>query len=126
MEELINNIMNTPENTNPNVLRGQLETIGNNSNGGIFVVEDNDGTLNKTFQEIYDALDNDQFVMVKATYPIEENIPAYALNYVESAGPSSDLGHDGYIIHISGIPESPYYADTMDDYPSSGETEVFR
>ena len=120
MEELINNIMNTPENTNPNVLRGQLETIGNNSNGGIFVVEDNDGTLNKTFQEIYDAVDNDQFVVIKSTQPNEENIPTYELSYVTFAGPSLDLDHDGYVISTTGMYQ--YYADTMDDYPSTDDS----
>lgn len=35
MEEIINNVMQSPENTNPNVLRSQLQNIGGGSGGDI-------------------------------------------------------------------------------------------
>lgn len=45
MEEIINNIMQSPENTNPNVLRSQLQNIGGGGSGGakIFPIELRDG-----------------------------------------------------------------------------------
>ena len=38
MEEIINSVMQSPENTNPNVLRSQLQSIGGDSDGSVFVV----------------------------------------------------------------------------------------
>lgn len=40
MEEIINNVMQSPENTNPNVLRSQLSEIdGGSGSGGVRVYE---------------------------------------------------------------------------------------
>ena len=40
MEEIINSVMQSPENTNPNVLRSQLQSIGGSSSGSEpFIVE---------------------------------------------------------------------------------------
>ena len=63
MDEVINYVMDTPGNTNPNVLRGMLEKSSNGSSGGGLVVHadiDETGkdpiyTLDKTGQEILDA-----------------------------------------------------------------------
>ena len=61
MEEIINSVTQSPENTNPNVLRSQLQNIGEGSggSGGVYAVtmEQIDGkfTLNKTVQEIITA-----------------------------------------------------------------------
>lgn len=53
MEEIINSIMQTPGNINPNVLRGQLQGIA--GGGDVLVVHDNEGVLDKTWNEINDA-----------------------------------------------------------------------
>lgn len=59
MDEVINYVMETPGNTNPNVLRGMLQ---NSSGGGTALavemevdVEMGKATLNKTWKEIFDA-----------------------------------------------------------------------
>ena len=40
MEEIINSVMQSPENTNPNVLRSQLQSVGGSSSGSEpFIVE---------------------------------------------------------------------------------------
>ena len=39
MEEIINNIMQSPEDTNPNVLRSQLQNISSGSGGDARVYE---------------------------------------------------------------------------------------
>lgn len=38
MEEIINYAINTPENTNPNILRSMLQTASNSSSGGVAFV----------------------------------------------------------------------------------------
>ena len=64
MEEIINSVMQSPENTNPNVLRGQLSKIADSSDSGTLVVHataTDDGygntiyTLDKTAAEIIAA-----------------------------------------------------------------------
>ena len=57
MEEIINSIMQSPENTNPNVLRGQLEGL---ATGGseITVVHNVDGTLDITAGELAELCQN--------------------------------------------------------------------
>lgn len=62
MEEIINSVMQSPENTNPNVLRSQLNTIqGSGSSGGsgselvyatITQVDENTWTCDKTGTEL--------------------------------------------------------------------------
>lgn len=58
MEEIINSVMQSPENTNPNVLRSQLQGISGGSGGGAFVVGVDPETeaLDKTAREIMDAM----------------------------------------------------------------------
>lgn len=58
MEEIINSVMQSPENTNPNVLRSQLQGISGGSGGGVMVVGVNYETnrLDKTAREIMDAM----------------------------------------------------------------------
>lgn len=59
MEEIINSIMQTPDNTNPNVLRSQLQGMASSSTDGVLVLhahETDSGTvLDKTWKEIHDA-----------------------------------------------------------------------
>jgi hypothetical protein len=60
MDEVIDYVMETPGNTNPNVLRGMLQ---NSSGGGNVLVvkvkpntETGKPTMNKTWKEIFDAV----------------------------------------------------------------------
>ena len=59
MDEVINYVMETPGNTNPNVLRGMLQNSSGGGNALIVKVEPNTETgkltMNKTWKEIFDA-----------------------------------------------------------------------
>ena len=57
MEEIINSIMQSPENTNPNVLRDQLKGL---ATGGseITVVHNVNGTLDITAGELFELCQN--------------------------------------------------------------------
>lgn len=83
MDEVINYVMETPGNTNPNVLRGMLENI--NTSGSTpfwvnFTVNARGGTAtsDKTIEEIRAAIDSGLLVCAKAvsenTYHISTNI----------------------------------------------------
>ena len=37
MEEIINSVMQSPENTNPNILRSQLQKMGSSGGGGVLI-----------------------------------------------------------------------------------------
>lgn len=50
-EDIFNYVMETPGNTNPNVLRSLLD----NFNSKVLVVHNIDSSLDKTWQEIYDG-----------------------------------------------------------------------
>lgn len=60
MEEIINSVMQSPENTNPNVLRSQLQGISGGSSGGVFVVNitgdsPSHAAFDKTASEVFAA-----------------------------------------------------------------------
>ena len=73
MDEIINYVMDTPGNTNPNVLRGMLQ---NNSGGSdnIFLVkirpgeEDDTFISDKTYEEITEAFNEDKIVIMEAPF----------------------------------------------------------
>ena len=55
MEEIINNVMQSPENTNPNVLRGQLQKIAQNSGDfpiRVTTIFDLEGVISESTSEI--------------------------------------------------------------------------
>lgn len=54
VDDVFNYVMETPGNTNPNVLRSLLNNLdsGGSSSGGILVVNVSDGALDKTYSEI--------------------------------------------------------------------------
>lgn len=93
MDEIINYVMNTPGNTNPNMLRGMLEnnnTGGNNEPFGIEVYYDEDSDALKwrgtTFTEIGDAVDAGRIVYIKwySLLCISDNRDAGNPNFVFS------------------------------------------
>ena len=68
MEEIINYLNKTPENTNPNVLRDMVSSgssSGSNSGNLFLVTMDADsGESDKTFQETYDAFIGGENVII--------------------------------------------------------------
>lgn len=62
-QEIIDYVMNTPANTNPNVLSGMLDSIANAGGGTLRVnitsFNPTDGSVyDKTWQEVHDALES--------------------------------------------------------------------
>ena len=116
IDEIIKYAFSSPENTNPNVLRSMLSQISTSaaepSGSGDTVqtmkVEINNGTLNKTWQEMYDAY------------------LAGAIIYAESAGDKGYftnffMGDDpeeyGLALVVSTSQIFWYIANTASDYP---------
>ena len=93
MEEIINNVMQSPENTNPNVLRSQLQNIeGGSGGGGVFVVTFDANnwelknpviTADKTITEIRNAIEQNAPIIAKDT---ESTTHYFVLNTVDEYG----------------------------------------
>lgn len=89
MEEIINYAINTPENTNPNVLRSMLQTTSNGGSGGVaFVTLSHDETTNTTYiDKSYNELENLVLVEKKLVFCFDvwyeaDEEPAGAFMYV--------------------------------------------
>lgn len=106
MEEIINSIMQTPNNVNPNVLRGQLQGIA--GGGDVLVVHDNEGVLDKTWNEINDAplaIIKRSGLVTTTQYVVfcGRNLSGYAINTVSYSD--------------NGIISELYTAPVEDKYP---------
>ena len=72
-EEIIEYVMETPENTNPNVLEGMLDELVNSSGGGsmpfyvTFSGDSSDSTAacDKTFAEVKEAYDAGKVIIIR-------------------------------------------------------------
>ena len=118
MEEIINNIMQSPENTNPNVLRGQLQSVGSGSGGGVFVVggtvSGTTVTLDKTAGEIYTAM-NSKCVLI-ALENVAEGLDGYK-SVLYCAMLATVNGNNYYTFYGQGITTT---AEKSDGYPKFG------
>lgn len=105
MEELINNIMQSPENTNPNVLRSQLKAIqGEGSGGPGYSVKNQRTTL-------FDGdATTESFGSTNRTVLLEQDINA----------PTIFVTFDGeeYTFERTDIPNGVVYGDVADARPS--------
>ena len=70
MEEIINNVMQSPENTNPNVLRSQLQNIGegSSSGGAMFTKSGNTWSCDKTVAELKAAYEAGKALIANIEY----------------------------------------------------------
>ena len=79
MEEIIDNIMQSPENTNPNVLRGQLQEMA--PGGDIFVVNFiyNEQTYkyacDRSYDEVLSAINSGKTVLAFDVFSDELKVP---------------------------------------------------
>lgn len=91
IDEIINYVSETPENTNNRILRPMLERLGNSSSGstgggGVMIarlISDNStdrATLDKTFQEMYNA--------------VISGSPVYIYNDVSNSEPTTTISED--------------------------------
>ena len=113
-EDILDYVMNTPNNTNRMVLSDMLDEFNSGSGGGVFlIVEGNNYTLNKTWKEIYDAATSGLVPIIQYYDPttkyvwtvLVENIQKFGSEYkidAISAGSShvySTDSEDGYPVH---------------------------
>lgn len=136
MDEIIDYVMETPGNTNPNVLRGMLNNSGGNlpaitsddngdvltvvdgkwakaapsGGGGILVATDTNGTLDKTWQEIRDA---DYAIVVQ---DFENSGEVYHLT--APLFQTIIIDDEDYVISVYVGGDTVYYStDSADGYP---------
>ena len=77
---------------------------GGDAGGGVFVINDNNGTLDKTWQEIYDA-----FTAKKVAIIYIAEVSAY---YV------CEVNHNTYYnVRSNGVSKLNYIAESADGYP---------
>lgn len=69
-EEIIDYVMENPNNTNPNVLRSMLGQNGGGSSGGniLIVTESAEYVMSETWQTIYDTLSAGTLVFLKSIW----------------------------------------------------------
>lgn len=112
MEEIINSIMQSPENTNPNVLRGQLQGIMGAGDSVLIVHASTDSshtqTLDKTWKEIHDA----PFAVLK----IENELSGFDFLLLRSV--NSDKGVYSADFVLPGSAGRRYTTDGENGYPS--------
>ena len=113
-EEIISYVMHSPENTNPNVLRGILNTSGGGSSDffviSLFYDETiEDFNIDKNYQEILNVLNTNALILLQ-----DDN------NYISA---TAELDDDGILISaITCIPDSPtvilgkYYQIFVDQF----------
>lgn len=98
MEEIINSIMQSPENTNPNVLRGQLEGLATGGSG-ITIVHSINGTLDITAGELFELCQNGVcFIEENLEYwlILEEQYSEGMFSFISSGGTFLATGYDKY------------------------------
>lgn len=96
---------------------GTKYAVGGGSGGGVMVVTDTEGTLNKTWQEIYDAA-TVGVVFIKSTYEEadEKSIGLYPVNLVS-------CDSDGYYVAFvsgadaQGLQNTYFVTNSADGYP---------
>ena len=105
MEEIINSVMQSPENTNPNVLRSQLKAIqgegSGSSGGGVLMVTDTDGTLDKTMGEIQDAYLAGKRVTINWANTLRDVIGMYPVTFAHRLYTSAIITYDNSSIELS-------------------------
>lgn len=129
MDEIINYIMETPGNTNPNVLRGMLENSSSGSSGSGLVVhadidetdpENTIYTLDKTGQEILDA-----YPWVKCVYTgtgFFGETQYFALDLVKYEVSNGLSGTVTYSFIFEANDESfTVFVTNLNDYPTNAE-----
>ena len=105
-EDIIDYVMESPDNTNPNVLRGLLDQNSGNT-GGILVIQDNNGTLNKTGNEILEALQAGKICYV---------YKASDTSFVRTGFVSQYYSGSGYTFEVTGMNNDFYESDGSGGY----------
>ena len=121
MDEIIDYVMETPGNTNPNVLRGMLNNSGGSGSGVLIVngtidAETQMDTLDKTWQEIHDA----GYAIIREV--LRGNVMfAYIERVIaaETAGESVQYMVETFSYDGAELYSLTYIADSPNGYPSA-------
>ena len=114
-QDILEYVMNSPYNTNPNVLNPMLEEYGEGSGSGgdclLATLDPDSFKLNKTWQEIHDALEEYGVGKVIIVKSIEE----HDMDMVTETGGSD---REGYWVNAqNGGMENSYICSSKTDYP---------
>lgn len=119
IDDVFNYVMNTPDNTNPNVLRSMLNNLEGGGGGGVLVV---------TVTIVEDPGGGQRLVCDKTTGQIINAIQTGGAVFSFEAGGRSQLASftlatfDGEIYELyagTGVPMIIFHASSLDDYPDS-------
>lgn len=109
-EEIIQYILNSPENTNSNVLRGMLDELDSGGGKSVTYIEDINGILDHTYAEILELIENKEIVAII----YEEKI-----YYIAQIQLDEKSGLYAVISHKPPFGVSRFYeAAHTDDYPT--------
>ena len=125
MEEIINNVMQSPENTNPNVLRGQLQKIAQNSGNSpirVTTAIDLEGVISESTSQMV-FLDGTSNIKLddlkKATLtlvgPPESEIESLVVDfsssdYQDMTSKAREMGYQGeFFVMITAFNGLPFY-----------------
>lgn len=123
MEEIINYINSTPENSNPNVLRGLLQTMSDrilavNATSGIMVTVDDQGVFDKTYNEVSGAMVNEKlpvYVLSRTDYDEGVTTHYHLLVKNESYEGTDNVGNWYSFTDSDG---HEYQCTSINDYPT--------
>lgn len=114
MDELVNYVTESPENTNPNVVRSLASQMTTGGSSGVFIVYANEGVLDRTLREIQQAVATSPVIIHSVTDASREEdlmliIKDYIVNEVRS-------GEGGYRVDAQNM-DGYYKTSNLDDYP---------
>ena len=116
IDEIIEYVMNTPDNSNPRVLRDMLNELGGSGEADVkLLTADYDfywSTLHNTYAEIENWIKNGSVVLINSYGNNPDGLASYGI--------IKDYGQDefGYYIWSSDADAGHlYYATTKSDYP---------
>lgn len=111
IEDIVNYVQKTPDNTNPNMLRNMLNNM-NSSKPLIVHVSDN-WTLDKTWREMYDYYLNKGFVI--GLQKFNEEAEFFNIGIIMSMMINND---NYYLFSFAGNNMAAFVAASPDDYPT--------
>ena len=122
MEEIINSVMQSPENTNPNVLRSQLQKIDGASSGltrDFLISANSEGdtvVLDKTYKEIYSAISRKDFIIANIHIDSQNGGSADILTNTVLCARMAEHADSASIYAIQ-IGDFQFGAQSEDEYP---------
>lgn len=63
-DEIIDYVLNSPENTNPNILKGMLDQLDSGSGESVTYIEDINNILDHTYAEILELIENEEIAVI--------------------------------------------------------------